>query len=52
MAHNRVFDLYSRMVRHPLRVGAKAGLWLLTTAFPRWRSMLLVVGRKSAAASQ
>jgi SAM-dependent methyltransferase len=41
-----------RVLRHPLRVGVKAGLWLLTAAFPRWRSMLLVVGRKSAAASQ
>lgn len=35
-----------RVLRHPLRVGAKAGLWLLTTAFPQWRSMLLVVGAK------
>ena len=41
-----------RVLRHPLRVGVKASLWLLTAAFPRWRSMLLVVGRKSAAASQ
>ena len=36
----------ARALRHPLRVGVKAGLWLLTTAFPRWRSMLLVVGTK------
>lgn len=36
-----------RVLRHPLRVGVKGGLWLLTTAFPRWRSMLLVVGIKN-----
>ncbi len=35
-----------RALRHPLRVGAKSALWLVTTAFPRWRSMLLVVGLK------
>jgi SAM-dependent methyltransferase len=35
-----------RLLRHPLRVAAKSGLWLLTSAFPRWRSMLMVVGRK------
>ena len=36
-----------RLLRHPLRVGTKSGLWLLTTAFPAWRSMLLIVGQKS-----
>lgn len=36
-----------RALRHPLRVGVKAGLVLLTSAFPRWRSMLLVVGMKN-----
>jgi SAM-dependent methyltransferase len=36
-----------RLLRHPLRVAAKSGLWLLTSAFPAWRSMLMVVGRKS-----
>lgn len=35
-----------RVLRHPLRVGVKGGLWLLTAALPRWRSMLLVVGVK------
>ena len=35
-----------RALRHPLRVGVKSALWLITTAFPRWRSMLLVVGVK------
>lgn len=35
-----------RLLRHPLRVATKAGLWLLTSAFPQWRSMLMVVGRK------
>ncbi|HEX9373074.1 MAG TPA: class I SAM-dependent methyltransferase [Roseiflexaceae bacterium] len=35
-----------RLLRHPLRVAAKSGLWLLTSAFPCWRSMLLVVGTK------
>ena len=35
-----------RLLRHPLRVAAKAGLWLLTSAFPAWRSMLLIVGQK------
>lgn len=38
-----------RLLRHPLRVAAKSGLWLLTNAFPAWRSMLMVVGRKPAA---
>lgn len=33
-----------RILRHPVRVGAKAALWLLTSLFPRWRSMLLIVG--------
>jgi SAM-dependent methyltransferase len=37
-----------RVLRHPLRVAAKGGLWLLTAAFPAWRSMLLVVGMKTA----
>jgi SAM-dependent methyltransferase len=37
-----------RVLRHPLRVAAKSGLWLLTAAFPSWRSMLLVVGMKHA----
>jgi SAM-dependent methyltransferase len=35
-----------RLLRHPLRVAAKSGLWLLTSAFPAWRSMLMVVGLK------
>lgn len=35
-----------RMLRHPLRVAAKGGLWLLTSAFASTRSMLLVVGVK------
>jgi SAM-dependent methyltransferase len=38
----------ARVAHHPLRVAAKSGLWLLTSAFPNWRSMLLVVGNKSA----
>jgi SAM-dependent methyltransferase len=36
-----------RALRHPLRVAVKGGLVLLTSAFPRWRSMLLVVGMKN-----
>jgi SAM-dependent methyltransferase len=36
-----------RLLRHPLRVAAKSGLWLLTSAFPAWRSMLMVVGTKA-----
>jgi SAM-dependent methyltransferase len=36
-----------RLLRHPLRVAVKSGLWLLTSAFPPWRSMLMVVGRKN-----
>jgi SAM-dependent methyltransferase len=36
-----------RVLRHPLRVGAKAGLWLLTSACPSTRSMLMVVGQKT-----
>lgn len=35
-----------RALRHPLRVGVKAGLWLLTSALPRSRSMLLIIGRR------
>ncbi|NJN15088.1 MAG: class I SAM-dependent methyltransferase [Oscillochloris sp.] len=35
-----------RVLRHPLRVAAKAGFFTLTTALPATRSMLLVVGRK------
>ncbi|GAB4213756.1 MAG: class I SAM-dependent methyltransferase [Roseiflexaceae bacterium] len=35
-----------RLLRHPLRVGVKAGLWLLTSALPSTRSMLMVVGVK------
>ena len=35
-----------RALRHPLRVAVKGGLWLLTSALPAWRSMLLVVGVK------
>jgi SAM-dependent methyltransferase len=37
-----------RLLRHPLRVAAKAGLWLLTSAFPAGRSMLMLVGAKPA----
>jgi len=33
-----------RLLRHPLRVAAKGALWLLTSAVPAWRSMLMVVG--------
>ena len=36
-----------RALRHPVRVAVKGGLVLLTSAFPRWRSMLLVVGVKN-----
>lgn len=36
-----------RLLRHPLRVATKGGLWVLTSAFPSWRSMLMVVGRKA-----
>lgn len=36
-----------RVLRHPLRVATKSGLWLLTSAFPTTRSMLLVVGTKN-----
>jgi SAM-dependent methyltransferase len=36
----------ARLLSHPLRVAAKSGLWLLTSAFPSWRSMLMVIGRK------
>jgi SAM-dependent methyltransferase len=36
-----------RLLRRPLRVAAKSGLWLLTSAFPSWRSMLMVVGMKN-----
>src|SRR5262245_18946764 len=35
-----------RLLRHPLRVAAKSALWLLTSAVPAWRSMLLVAGVK------
>ncbi len=35
-----------RLLRHPLRVLTKSALWMLTSAFPRTRSMLLIVGRK------
>lgn len=38
----------ARILRHPLRVAAKSALWLLTSAFPVWRSMLMLVGRKPA----
>jgi SAM-dependent methyltransferase len=37
-----------RLLRHPLRVAAKGALWLLTSAVPGWRSMLMVVGVKPA----
>lgn len=53
VAHARYADAWERVgiepgrvLRHPLRVAAKAGLWLLTSAFPSSRSMLLVVGQK------
>jgi SAM-dependent methyltransferase len=36
-----------RLLRHPLRVAAKSALWLLTSAIPSWRSMLMVVGMKN-----
>jgi SAM-dependent methyltransferase len=36
-----------RLLRHPARVLIKAGLWLLTSAFPAGRSMLMVVGMKN-----
>lgn len=38
----------TRLLRQPLRVAAKSALWLLTSTFPAWRSMLLVIGRKPA----
>lgn len=38
-----------RLLRHPLRVAAKSALWLLTSAVPSWRSMLMVVGYKAPA---
>jgi len=37
----------ARLLRHPLRVAAKSALWLLTSAIPSWRSMLMVVGMKN-----
>lgn len=46
-AWERVGIERKRLLRHPLRVAAKSGLWLLTTAFPSWRSMLMVVGTKA-----
>jgi SAM-dependent methyltransferase len=36
-----------RLLRHPLRVAVKSALWLLTSAVPTWRSMLMVVGMKN-----
>lgn len=45
-AWERVGIERGRLLRHPLRVGVKSALWLLTSAFPRSRSMLLIVGRK------
>jgi SAM-dependent methyltransferase len=38
----------ARVLSHPLRVTAKSALWLLTSAVPSWRSMLMVVGVKEA----
>ncbi|MBA3469913.1 MAG: class I SAM-dependent methyltransferase [Herpetosiphonaceae bacterium] len=38
-----------RVFQHPLRVGTKAALWVLTALRPRWRSMLLIVGMKAKA---
>ena len=46
-AWERVGIERGRIVRHPLRVGTKAALWLLTTLRPRWRSMLLIIGIKA-----
>jgi SAM-dependent methyltransferase len=45
-AWERVGIERGRVLRHPLRVGAKAALWVLTSLKPRWRSMLLIVGVK------
>ena len=36
-----------RLLRAPHRVATKAALWLVTSAFPTSRSMLLLVGRKT-----
>lgn len=45
-AWERVGIEKGRMLRHPLRVATKAGLWVLTSLRPEWRSMLLIVGTK------
>lgn len=45
-AWERVGIEAGRTLRHPLRVAGKGGLWLLTSAVPSWRSMLMVVGLK------
>ena len=47
-AWERVGIERERLLRAPHRVATKAALWLLTSAFPTTRSMLLVVGRKPA----
>ncbi len=45
-AWERVGIEKGRLLSAPHRVAVKAGLWLLTSAFPAARSMLLIVGRK------
>jgi SAM-dependent methyltransferase len=45
-AWERVGIEVRRLAQHPLRVMVKSGLWLLTSAFPTTRSMLLVIAEK------
>ncbi len=45
-AWERVGIEKGRVFKHPLRVGVKSALWLVTSLKPRWRSMLLIVGTK------
>jgi SAM-dependent methyltransferase len=45
-AWERVGIEKGRVLRHPLRVATKSALWVLTSAVPSWRSMLMVVGVK------
>lgn len=47
-AWERVGIEKGRLLKAPHRVATKAALWLLTSAFPSTRSMLLVVGVKSS----
>lgn len=45
-AWERVGIEAGRLLKAPHRVATKAAIWLLTSAFPSTRSMLMVVGRK------